>query len=36
LLDRHRRDQSQLQPLGGLVMIEQFRLLAEEAAAVHL
>jgi hypothetical protein len=36
LLDRHRRDQSQLQPLGALVMIEQFRLLAEESAAQQL
>jgi hypothetical protein len=33
LLERHRRDRSQLQPLGALVMIEQFRLLAEQARA---
>jgi len=31
LLERHRRDRSQLQPLGALVMVEQFRALAEEA-----
>jgi hypothetical protein len=32
LLDRHRRDQSQLQSLGALVMIEQFRAMVDEAA----
>jgi hypothetical protein len=36
LLDRHRRDRSQLQPLGALVMIEQLRLLAEETTSLAL
>lgn len=33
LLERHRRDRSQLQPLGALVMVEQLRELATAAAA---
>jgi hypothetical protein len=36
LLDRHRRDQSQLQSLGALVMIEQFRTLIDEAPSLSL